>query len=118
MRPAVPDATLTIVGPPGRAVKGVEYRTGITMSELAACYRSAWLYASPSRYEGFGLPYVEAMASGIPVVASPNPGSREVLEGGRFGVLASDEEFPTAIVDLLRDEGARARQSFWRRAGA
>ncbi|MER3405656.1 MAG: hypothetical protein C4289_11280, partial [Chloroflexota bacterium] len=42
-----------------------------------------------SAYEGFGRPYIEAMACGTPVVATPNPGALEVLEGGRYGVIVS-----------------------------
>lgn len=108
VRPQVPDATLTIVGPAGPAVEGVTYRMGISVDDLAEMYRRAWLFASPSSYEGFGLPYVEAMASGTPVVASPNPGSHEVLDSGQYGRLVSDQDFPSAIVEILTDEGARA----------
>lgn len=109
IRARVPDATLTIVGETGAPHAGVEYRTGVPADELAAMYRAAWVYASPSSYEGFGLPYVEAMASGTPVVATPNPGSREVLHEGRFGILASDEDFARSVADLLLDGGERAR---------
>jgi glycosyltransferase involved in cell wall biosynthesis len=73
----------------------------------AALYRRAWVFASPSTYEGFGLPYLEAMASGTPVVATPNVGSVEVLDGGRFGCLADDETFAQCICELLGDGGRR-----------
>lgn len=107
--PRHPTARLTIVGPPGPAVEGVEYRTGIDAGELAELYRSTWVYASPSSYEGFGLPYVEAMASGTPVVATANPGSLEVLDQGRFGLMPSDEEFGRVLADLLDDAQLRSR---------
>ena len=109
IRPASPSATLWLVGPPGPPSAGVSYFTGVTASDLAAMYRRAWVYASPSSYEGFGLPYVEAMASGTPVVASPNPGSREVLDEGQFGVLSDDSSFANAVVSLLLDKAARDR---------
>lgn len=105
--PAHPRARLVMVSPPGPEAPGVSYHEGISLEELAAWYRRAWIYASPSSYEGFGLPYVEAMASGIPVVATPNPGSLEVLGDGRYGVLASDEEFPAAMNRLLADGALR-----------
>ena len=62
---------------------------------------------SPSSYEGFGLPYLEAMACGTAVVATPNPGSREVLESGTHGRLVDDAGFAAAIVDLLGDDNSR-----------
>ncbi|MFL5340336.1 MAG: glycosyltransferase family 4 protein [Gemmataceae bacterium] len=105
---AVPDATLDMVGPSGPLLPGVTYHIGLTDRELAGLYRRAWVYASPSSYEGFGLPYLEAMASGTPVVATPNPGSRELLEGGKYGVLADDGAFADRVVRLLKTDSERA----------
>jgi len=107
VRPLYPTAKLMMVSPPGPEIEGVTYYTGITDTELAYLYQCAWVYASPSTYEGFGLPYVEAMASGTPVIATPNPGSREILDDGRFGLLAGDEEFGATIANLLGDDAAR-----------
>jgi glycosyltransferase involved in cell wall biosynthesis len=107
VRPRFPTATLSIVSPPGPSAPGVSYHTGVSTEELAAMYRRAWVYATPSTYEGFGLPYVEAMACGTPVVATPNPGSREVLEDGRYARLVGDAEFGRAVADLLDDSDAR-----------
>jgi len=107
IRNRYPTAKLMMVGPQGPPMNGVRYFTGITSTELASLYRRAWIYASPSSYEGFGLPYVEAMASGTPVMASPNPGSREILDDGRYGLLLKDDDFPQAIGDLLGDIDAR-----------
>ena len=70
-------------------------------------YRRAWVYASPSTYEGFGLPYVEAMACGVPVVATPNPGSLEVLGGGKYGRVVDDAVFSETVVHLLGDQQVR-----------
>lgn len=108
IRPRVPSAQLHLVSEPGPDVPGVVYHTGLSDAELAALYRRAWVYASPSTYEGFGLPYLEAMASGTPVVSTPNEGSRELLGGGRYGRLAPDGQFADAVVDLLQDEPHRA----------
>jgi len=106
IRPAYPDAELTFVGAAGPAQSGVTYVTGVRDDELASLYRRAWVCAVPSTYEGFGLPYVEAMACGTAVVATPNPGSREVL-GEDYGGLADDSEFAATLVGLLADEGTR-----------
>jgi glycosyltransferase involved in cell wall biosynthesis len=67
------------------------------------------VFCLPSSYEGFGIPYAEAMAAGTPVLATPNPGSRYVTDEGRAGVLADDDDLGPALLRLLTDEGARAR---------
>jgi glycosyltransferase involved in cell wall biosynthesis len=114
IRPRHPRAVLWMVSTPGPEIPGVRYFHGIDNVQLVQLYRQAWVYASPSRYEGFGLPYVEAMASGTPVVASPNPGSREVLDEGRYGLLADDARFPEVVNRLL---GAPAERQEWARRG-
>jgi glycosyltransferase involved in cell wall biosynthesis len=101
------NAVLTIVGDQGPPSPGVEYRVGVSDSELAFLYQRAWVYASPSTYEGFGLPYLEAMACGTPVVATRNAGSDEVLGGGAYGALASDTDFGRTLLSLLGDRQAR-----------
>jgi glycosyltransferase involved in cell wall biosynthesis len=108
IRAQLPTAQVTIVGDRGPEHPGVTYVTGISDQELASLYRRAWVYASPSTYEGFGLPYLEAMACGTPIVASENPGSLEVLDGGRYGVMPRDADFAETIASLLRDHERRA----------
>ncbi len=107
IRPALPGATLMFVGPEGPPAAGVTYFTGVGDAELAVLYRRAWVYASASTYEGFGLPYLEAMACGTAVVATPNAGSTELLANGEHGCLAEDEAFGAAILQLLTNEAAR-----------
>jgi glycosyltransferase involved in cell wall biosynthesis len=107
IRPAHPHAELMFVGASGPDLPGVAYRTGVDDRELARLYNRAWVYASPSTYEGFGLPYLEAMACGTAVVAVPNPGSAEVLADGRYGRLVDRETFGRTIVELLSDAAAR-----------
>jgi glycosyltransferase involved in cell wall biosynthesis len=107
VRRVYPDAQLAFVGPAGPVVPGVSYHTGVSDEDLAVLYRRAWVYASPSAYEGFGLPYLEAMACGTCVVATPNPGSREVLDDGKYGVLADDAVFGQALLAILGDAARR-----------
>ena len=56
----------------------VEFAGHVSRDELAALYRGAAVLVFPSRYEGFGLPVLEAMASGTPVVATSSSSIPEV----------------------------------------
>jgi glycosyltransferase involved in cell wall biosynthesis len=71
-----------------------------------ALYRLASVFASPSAYEGFGLPVLEAMASGTPVVASDIPVYQETLGGGAF-LVESPERMAGAIIALLLQDPLR-----------
>ena len=106
VRPTYPDAELMFIGAKGPSQAGVTYATGVTDNDLAAHYRRAWAFAAPSTYEGFGLPYLEAMACGTAVLATPNPGSREVL-GEDYPGLVDDTAFAPALMNLLAQEGTR-----------
>jgi glycosyltransferase involved in cell wall biosynthesis len=76
--------------------RGAELRGYVPKEELARLYRGAACLVFPSRYEGFGLPLVEAMASGTPVVAAPDAALREVA--GDAAVFAE----PAALADGVR----------------
>lgn len=78
-------------------------------AELAALYSSCHLFIYPSIYEGFGLPPLEAMACGAPVLASPVPSMTEAGQTAAHIIPAEDTHaLAKAIVDLCSD--ARARQ--------
>ena len=93
---------------------GIEDRvrfTGyVSDAELAQFYNHAAVFVFPSLYEGFGLPVVEAMASGVPVVTS---GSSSLIEvAGSAAVLVdpfSVDDISAAILRVLTDSGLRGR---------
>jgi glycosyltransferase involved in cell wall biosynthesis len=58
--------------------RGADVRGYVSKDELVRLYQRAACLVFPSRYEGFGLPVVEAMACGTPVVAAPEPAMQEV----------------------------------------
>lgn len=104
VRRQVPDAELWIVGadrPGSIEAAGVQVLGPVSDLELRERLRAAWVMCLPSAYEGFGRPYVEALAAGTTAVATPNPGARDVLGDGRFGVIASEAELASALVDIL-----------------
>jgi len=79
---------------------------------LRTLYRRVGVFAMPSRQEGFGLVYLEAMAAGLPCVASPWDAAGEVVLDGQTGVLVdpSDQDaLVRALTTLLSDEDLRKR---------
>lgn len=84
-------------------------------AELPDVYASAVALVFPSRYEGFGLPTVEAFAAGCPVVLAETPCSVEVGgDAARFFAPDAEDELAAILDELVRDAGAREK---WREAG-
>ena len=81
--------------------RGAELRGYVAKEELAELYRGAACLVFPSRYEGFGLPVLEAMASGTPVAAADEPALREVA--GDAAVFASPGRLGDAIRQALAE---------------
>jgi glycosyltransferase involved in cell wall biosynthesis len=135
-------ADLVLTGPPGArdgeidetaarlGVAGAVRRLGlVSRAELAALYESAIALAWPSRFEGFGVPVLEAMGAGCAVVASSATAIPEVV--GDAGILLSPDDRagwtaalervltdPAHRADLVARGYARVREFSWERSGA
>ena len=82
----------------------VHFLSGLSYAELAACYGHCEMFALPSRGEGFGLVYLEAMACGKPVIGGAHGGAPEVIDDGKTGYLVPHGDavqLATAIETLL-----------------
>ena len=113
VRPRVPDAELRMVSQdaPTELPDGITALGRLGDDELAREYGRAWVFCLPSSYEGFGIPYAEAMTAGLPVVATPNVGARFVTDEGAVGELVELPEVGTALADLLGDPERRQELS-------
>lgn len=88
----------------------VSQRRGLSREELATLYAGAAVVLVPSLAEGFGLPIIEALACGAPVIASDIPVLREVgFHGVRFCSLGAVSDWAQTIKDILAT-GARPNQ--------
>jgi glycosyltransferase involved in cell wall biosynthesis len=115
---AVPDTRLAVVGD-GPARRDLERAfvgtptvfTGLLEGEdLAAAYASADAFLFPSTTETLGMAMIEALASGLPVIAARSEPTREVVTEGENGILYEKDSAPAlvaAVRRLLSDDGLR-----------
>ncbi len=112
------DVTVAVVGdaPTGNVFRGVGGRSSgnvrwlgrVSEDELACLYARAGCVVFPSRYEGFGLPVVEAQAMGCPVVHSDQASLPEVAGGAGLQVAVDEPDgFLHAVRRVLRDGALR-----------
>jgi glycosyltransferase involved in cell wall biosynthesis len=123
---AVPYATVTLVGAdhdryweihwrekasPGLRER-VHFAGVVDAAALVAHYQAADLFVAPSRYESFGLIFVEAMAHALPVVALRAPGAIDLIEDGTTGLLAPPGDvagLAAALIQVATDPSLRQR---------
>jgi phosphatidylinositol alpha-1,6-mannosyltransferase len=92
--------------------QAVKFTGAIPDAELSELYRASAVYAMPSWGEGFGLVFADAMAHGLPCIASADDAGREVVTDGVTGLHVDPEDMEAiyqALVRLLRDKDLRER---------
>jgi glycosyltransferase involved in cell wall biosynthesis len=116
LRSRYPDILLQIVGKKGEEVveqlidqmereaarDNVQILGYIDMKELPRLYRSAHVFCAPAEFEALGIVYLEAMASGCPVVASTSGGASECVIDGETGILVPRRDVPATVAALDR----------------
>jgi phosphatidyl-myo-inositol dimannoside synthase len=84
----------------------------LKLEQLRHYYSRCDIYIMPSRQEGFGLVFLEAMALGKPVIAGDCGGAPEIVQDGLTGFLVNPDdrdELAERLIRLLQDEGLRKR---------
>jgi alpha-1,3-rhamnosyl/mannosyltransferase len=96
----------------------VRFLPGVPEADLPALYSGAELFAFPSRYEGFGLPALEALACGAPVLCCDTSSLPEVVGAAALRVATTPAALAAGLAQLLADPVLRAelRQAGLRRA--
>jgi glycosyltransferase involved in cell wall biosynthesis len=91
-------------------VEGIHVVGRVSPEELVAYYHSCDVFLSMSEHEGFGIPWLEAMYLGMPVVTYRSAALGETVAGGGLLFDHKDWEQVAALLDLVvRDDGMRAR---------
>jgi phosphatidylinositol alpha 1,6-mannosyltransferase len=77
--------------------------------DLARAYANMDLFVFPSHTDTFGNVVLEALASGVPAIVTPDGGPRYIVKDGETGTIATDEDFSAAVARLILDPEMHAR---------
>jgi glycosyltransferase involved in cell wall biosynthesis len=110
-----PHVQLTVAGPktwplPGNIPDGVVFLGNLSTVEVAQLYRTHDLFVMPSRFEAFGIVFLEALASGIPVIGRSDFAMPEIIRPGENGALVGSDdpsELASAIISVLNNPAVR-----------
>lgn len=120
LRARRPELTLTVVGPArwpldGPVPAGVDFRGALGYDEVAALYATHDLFVMPSRFEAFGIVFVEAQAAGMPCVARDRCAMPELVVDGQSGALLRSDD-PGELAERI--ETALDDDELYRRCAA
>ena len=83
--------------------------TGVLRGEeLSTAYANMDLFVFPSHTDTFGNVVLEALASGVPAIVTPDGGPRTIVRDGETGRIVPDEQFTAAIAGILADRARHA----------
>jgi glycosyltransferase involved in cell wall biosynthesis len=112
-----PAITLTVAGPPawpapGAVPDGVLFLGAVPPAQVQTLYDSHDLFVMPSRFEGFGIVFAEALSRGLPCIGRDACAMPEIIGPGSGGRLVASEdpcELAGAVLDALADDSLYAR---------
>jgi phosphatidylinositol alpha 1,6-mannosyltransferase len=108
-RMGVEDFRFVIVGHGGdeawlrERLKRAQFTGVLRGEQLAAAYADMDLFVFPSHTDTFGNVVLEALASGVPAIVTPDGGPRTIVRDQQTGRIVPDEEFPKAVAQILAD---------------
>ncbi len=87
---------------------GAEFAGVLRGETLSTAYANMDLFVFPSHTDTFGNVVLEALASGVPAIVTPDGGPRTIVRDGVTGRIVPDDEFAAAVAAILGDEAKRA----------
>jgi glycosyltransferase involved in cell wall biosynthesis len=99
-------------------LKRAEFPGVLRGEALARAYAGMDVFVFPSHTDTFGNVVLEAMASGVPCVVTPDGGPKSLVRAGETGFVADDADFSAAIARIVRDPALLAKMRLQARADA
>lgn len=89
--------------------QAVEFTGFIEEEDLPRQYKESSLFVLPSRYEGFGIVLLEAMASGLPVLCFETGAAKEIVRDGWNGYIVNEKNLADRIISVIKDRNLMER---------
>lgn len=109
----MPTAELYIVGPLYKPkeitddLQGIHFLGQLSFDEVSLYFNKCDIFCMPSRFEAYGIVYIEALVYGLPCIANDDFAMKEIIQEGENGYLISNENvemLKTRMIDLLKNE--------------